>query len=121
MERVAVIGAGVSGLAALKCCLDEGFTVTCLERSHDLGGLWNYDEKPVKGRSSVMRSTTMNSSKEMTCYSDFPMPPEFPNYCHHSKFLEYVRMYAERFDLRRHVRFGTEVVKVCESEHILIY
>lgn len=110
--HVAVIGAGVSGLAAVKSCLEEGLAVTCLERSDDLGGLWNYDDTPVEGRSCVMRSTIFNSSKEMTCYSDFPMPEDFPNYCHHSKFLQYVKMYVERFDLRRHIRFGTDVIKV---------
>ena len=40
--RVAVIGAGVSGLAAIKSCLDEGLQPTCFERSDSLGGLWRY-------------------------------------------------------------------------------
>jgi len=42
--RVAVVGAGVSGLAAVKCCRDEGLDVVCFERRNDLGGLWNYTE-----------------------------------------------------------------------------
>lgn len=40
--RVAVVGAGVSGLAATKCCLDEGLEPTCFEQSQDIGGLWRY-------------------------------------------------------------------------------
>ena len=40
--RVAVIGSGVSGLAAMKSCLDEGLQPTCFERSDSLGGLWRY-------------------------------------------------------------------------------
>lgn len=40
--RVAVVGAGVSGLAATKCCLDEGLEPVCFERSQDIGGLWRY-------------------------------------------------------------------------------
>ena len=35
--RVAVIGAGASGLAAIKCCLDEGLEPVCYERSRDIG------------------------------------------------------------------------------------
>uniref|UniRef100_A0A8C5UAI1 Flavin-containing monooxygenase n=1 Tax=Malurus cyaneus samueli TaxID=2593467 RepID=A0A8C5UAI1_9PASS len=40
--RVAVVGAGVSGLAATKCCLDEGLEPTCFEQSQDIGGVWRY-------------------------------------------------------------------------------
>lgn len=42
MRRVAVVGAGVSGLAAIKCCLEEGLEPTCFEQSEDIGGLWRY-------------------------------------------------------------------------------
>lgn len=41
-KRVAVIGAGVSGLSAIKCCLDEDLEPTCFERSDDFGGLWKF-------------------------------------------------------------------------------
>lgn len=36
------MGAGVSGLACIKCCLEEGLKPTCFERSDDLGGLWRF-------------------------------------------------------------------------------
>lgn len=42
MRRVAIIGAGVGGLASIKCCLDEGLEPTCFERNEDIGGLWRY-------------------------------------------------------------------------------
>lgn len=41
-KRVAIVGAGVSGLASVKCCLEEGLEPTCFERSDDLGGLWRF-------------------------------------------------------------------------------
>ncbi|XP_030887159.1 dimethylaniline monooxygenase [N-oxide-forming] 4 isoform X3 [Leptonychotes weddellii] len=41
-RRVAVIGAGVSGLSSIKCCLDEDLEPTCFERSNDIGGLWKF-------------------------------------------------------------------------------
>lgn len=52
---VVVIGAGISGLAAAKCLLDDGFKVTVLERSCDIGGLWTYRENDY----GVMRFTHM--------------------------------------------------------------
>uniref|UniRef100_A0A8C4WD75 Flavin-containing monooxygenase n=1 Tax=Gopherus evgoodei TaxID=1825980 RepID=A0A8C4WD75_9SAUR len=42
VQRVAIIGAGVSGLASIKCCLDERLEPTCFERSDDIGGLWKF-------------------------------------------------------------------------------
>jgi len=56
--RVAVIGAGVSGLAAIKCCRDEELDVVCFEKRNDLGGLWNYTEIVEPGQSNVTRYVT---------------------------------------------------------------
>ncbi|XP_039555142.1 flavin-containing monooxygenase 5-like isoform X2 [Passer montanus] len=111
-RRVAIIGAGASGLCALKCCLDEGLEPTCFERSKDIGGLWRFEEHPEDGRASIYRSVIINTSKEMMCYSDFPIPEDFPNYMHNSKIMEYFRMYAQHFDLLRHIRFRTSVCRV---------
>ncbi|NXW73149.1 FMO5 monooxygenase, partial [Hirundo rustica] len=111
-RRVAIIGAGASGLCALKCCLDEGLEPTCFERSKDIGGLWRFEEHPEDGRASIYPSVIINTSKEMMCFSDFPIPEDFPNYMHNSKIMEYFRMYAQHFDLLRHIRFRTSVCRV---------
>src|SRR3569623_986905 len=52
---------------------------------------------------SVMKSTVINTSKEMTAYSDFPPPDDFPNFMHQSKMYEYFQMYAENFGLLPHI------------------
>lgn len=44
-KKIAVIGAGASGLTATKCCLDEGLVPVCFERTKDIGGLWRYTEE----------------------------------------------------------------------------
>ncbi|XP_009953860.1 PREDICTED: dimethylaniline monooxygenase [N-oxide-forming] 5-like, partial [Leptosomus discolor] len=113
-RTVAIIGAGASGLCALKCCLDEGLVPTCFERSGDIGGLWRFEERPEEGRASIYRSVIINTSKEMMCFSDFPIPEDFPNYMHNSKIMEYFRMYAQHFDLLRHIRFRTSVCHVAK-------
>jgi hypothetical protein len=41
-KKVAIVGAGVSGLAAIRCCLEEGLDPICFERSIDVGGLWKF-------------------------------------------------------------------------------
>lgn len=110
--RVAVIGAGVSGLTSIKCCLDEGLEPTCFERSDDIGGVWRFSDNIEDGRASIYQSVVSNTSKEMMCYSDFPYPENFPNFLHNTKVLEYQRKYAEEFNLRKYIQFKTIVISV---------
>ncbi|XP_066453385.1 dimethylaniline monooxygenase [N-oxide-forming] 2-like [Eleutherodactylus coqui] len=114
-STVAIIGAGCSGLTAIKCCLDEGLSPTCFEKSDDIGGLWRYTEMVEDKRASLYSCVVTNSSKEMTCFTDFPMPDDFPAYLHHSKVMEYLRLYAEHFRLLKYIQFKTEVCRVTKS------
>ncbi|KAK2835804.1 hypothetical protein Q5P01_016288 [Channa striata] len=112
VQKVAVIGAGPSGLSSIKVCLDEGLEPTCFESSHDLGGIWRFKEKPEPGRANIYESVVLNSSKEMIAFSDFPPPAEFPNHMHHTEVLQYLRLYSEAFNLLQHIHFETNVVSV---------
>ncbi|XP_043346852.1 dimethylaniline monooxygenase [N-oxide-forming] 3-like isoform X3 [Dermochelys coriacea] len=112
VQRVAIIGAGLSGLASIKCCLDEGLEPTCFERSDDIGGLWKFAEHAEEGRASIYHSVFTNSCKEMMCFPDFPFPDDFPNYMHNSKVQEYIRMYAKHFALVRYIKFKTMVSSI---------
>ncbi|XP_029939621.1 dimethylaniline monooxygenase [N-oxide-forming] 5-like [Salarias fasciatus] len=111
-RRVAVIGAGSTGLACIKCCLDEGLDPVCFESSDDIGGLWRFKENPEPGRASIYHSVIINTSKEMMCFSDFPIPAHFPNFMHNSLIMDYFRMYADHFHLTKHIRFNTKVWQV---------
>ncbi|XP_033626297.1 dimethylaniline monooxygenase [N-oxide-forming] 5-like [Asterias rubens] len=110
-KKVAVIGAGASGLAALKCCLDEDLEATCFERSDRVGGLWAYREDR-DGQGCVFKSTIINTSKEMMCYSDYPIPKDYPNFMHNIYIEKYFRSYVEHFGLKDHIKFHTEVENV---------
>ncbi|XP_069087714.1 flavin-containing monooxygenase 5-like isoform X1 [Pleurodeles waltl] len=111
-RRVAVVGAGASGLSAIKCCLDEGLEPTCFERSDDIGGLWRFKEDPEEGRASIYKSVIINTSKEMMSFSDFPIPDNYPNYMHNSKIMDYFRLYAKHFSLLKYIRFKTTVCNI---------
>eukprot|EP00079_Xenopus_tropicalis_P024140 XP_012816672.1 PREDICTED: flavin containing monooxygenase 2 isoform X1 [Xenopus tropicalis] len=112
VKNVAVIGAGISGLVAIKSCLEEGLEPICFERSDDIGGLWRFSDNMEDGRASIYKSLVTNVCKEIMCLSDFPMPEDFPNFLPHHKFFEYCRMYAEHFKLVKYIRFKTKVINV---------
>lgn len=114
VQRVAVIGAGSSGLACIKTCVGEGLEPVCFEGSDDIGGLWNFKESPERERASIYRSLVVNTSKEMMCFSDFPMPDHYPNYMHTSLLMQYLRLYAEHFDLLRYIQFQTTVTRITQ-------
>ncbi|KAJ7332892.1 hypothetical protein JRQ81_015072 [Phrynocephalus forsythii] len=111
-KRVAIIGAGVSGLTSIKCCLEEDLEPTCFEQSNDIGGLWRFTENIEEHRASIYNSVITNTSKEMMCFSDFPMPEDFPVFLHNSKFLEYLRLYVDHFNLLKYIKFNTSVLHI---------
>ncbi|KFU91204.1 Dimethylaniline monooxygenase [N-oxide-forming] 1, partial [Chaetura pelagica] len=111
--RVAGVAAGVSGLTATKCCLDEGLEPTCFEQSQDIGGLWRYTEHVEGRRASLYPSVISNTSKEMmSAFSDVPYPEDFPVFLPNARLLDYLRRYAEHFRLQEHIKFGITVVSI---------
>ena len=103
-----VIGAGPSGLTALKNLLALGLPAVCLEREDDVGGNWYFGS----AASAVFASTRLISSKSLTAYTDFPMPRHWPAYPDHHHCLSYLRNYTSHFALRPHIRTKTTVERV---------
>ncbi|KAI8483285.1 hypothetical protein Bbelb_390260 [Branchiostoma belcheri] len=116
-KRVAIIGAGVSGLTSIKACLEEGLQPVCFEQHDDLGGVWYYsdDVRPNQG-AAMYRSLITNSSKEMMSFSDFPFPKDTPPYLPYHRVYTYLQDYAQHFDLKKHIRFGTQVSRIQKTE-----
>ena len=105
-DAVCVVGAGASGLAAIKNLREHGFAVDCYERETSVGGAWNWRHD----RSPVYAGAHLISSRPLTEFPDFPMPDDWPDYPHHSQVLSYLERYSAHFGLGEHIWFGTEVV-----------
>jgi len=103
-----VIGAGPSGLAALRHLLAAGLEAECLEREGGIGGNWRYGS----ATSRVFASTRLISSKRLTEFADFPMPRHFPAYPDHRQCLEYLEAYAAHFALGSRIETGISVVRI---------
>ncbi|RWS24687.1 hypothetical protein B4U80_09456 [Leptotrombidium deliense] len=115
-KHICVIGAGSSGLTAVKQCLDQDLDVVCFEKTDNLGGLWRYREDDIDGVASVAKTTVINTSKEMSAFSDFIPPNDFPNYMDHKHMCKYFELYAQHYDLLRYIRYNHNVLKVALND-----
>ncbi|KUJ76244.1 monooxygenase [Ruegeria marisrubri] len=104
----ALIGAGPMGLAAAKVLAEQGIPFQGFELHSDVGGLWDID-----GPKSTMYETAhLISSKRMTEFTDFPMDASVAEYPSHRAMKNYFHAFADRFGLREHFRFNSEVTEV---------
>lgn len=109
ISDVAVIGAGASGLAAGKSLLEAGFNPTVFEKASHLGGIWTFDEAVPDGGSPAYRSLHTNTPRQQTAFSDFPFPPDLPEFPPAADIVKYLESYAKHFNLYHHIRFNTTV------------
>ncbi|KAL0440503.1 UNVERIFIED_CONTAM: putative flavin-containing monooxygenase 1 [Sesamum latifolium] len=102
-RRIAIVGAGISGLLACKHAIEKGFKPVVFEARNNVGGVW----------SNTIHSTKLQSPKDYFQFSDFPWPESvsetFPD---HNQVLDYITSYARRFDLFRHINFNSKVVGI---------
>ncbi len=113
--KIAIIGAGCSGIAAIKQLQDAGIhSMVCFEQNSLVGGNWIYSEE--SSHSSVAATTHIISSKKLSEFSDFPMPENYPDYPSHEQILNYFKSYADHFGLKKYIRFNTTVKKVIRNE-----
>lgn len=113
-QAVCVIGAGSSGIVALKVLHQHGIEVDCFERGSGIGGNWRF--RNDNGMSAAYASLHINTSKQRMAYSDYPMPDEYPDYPHHRQILDYFEEYVDHFGIRSRIRFETTVEKVEKIE-----
>jgi cation diffusion facilitator CzcD-associated flavoprotein CzcO len=109
LPSACVIGAGSSGIAALKSLHERGLPVACFEKSDRVGGNWVFGNR--NGMSSAYRSLHINTSRERMEYSDFPMPASYPDFPHHTQIAEYFDAYVDHFGVRDLIQFETGVVR----------
>ncbi len=124
-KRIAVIGAGPSGLAQLRAFQSAAKNgedipeVVCFEKQHDWGGLWNYtwrtglDEygDPVHG--SMYRYLWSNGPKEGLEFADYSFEEHFgkqiASYPPRAVLFDYIQGRVKKANVRDWIRFNTPV------------
>jgi dimethylaniline monooxygenase (N-oxide forming) len=110
LPKVCIIGAGSSGMTAVKALADAGVPFDCFEESDRPGGLWVFQNS--NGKSAAYRSLSINTSRDRMQFADFPMPPEYPHYPGHAQIADYFAAYVEHFGLAPRIRFGVRVKRI---------
>ncbi|QIX60380.1 NAD(P)-binding domain-containing protein [Hymenobacter sp. BT18] len=109
--KVAIIGAGPSGLAAAKSALEEGLEPVLFEQSGHLGGQWNQGAP----HSGVWAAMHTNTSAINTRFSDFPHQAGISLFPHHQEILAYLESYADHFNLLPYLRLHTRINNVARG------
>ena len=109
-KKICIIGAGPSGITALKNLSETGFEIKLYDINSDVGGNWIYNEK--ESHSSVFETTHIISSKSLSQYEDFPFDSKVSDYPSHDELRDYFQSYAKHFNLYQYINFNT-LVKSC--------
>lgn len=111
-KKVAIIGAGVSGIVSMKELKEIGHKVTCYEKLGDIGGVFYY--QPDVG--GVWNSAHLTSSPYVTAFSDFPPLEVNHSHWHHAEYCEYLRTYCRKHEIMQHINFNTSVQDVSQRD-----
>lgn len=103
-KKVAVIGGGVSGLAAAKAFTEKGHNVHAFEKSHDFGGVWDL--------SRSYPDVQTQSPKDLYCYTDLPMPNDYPEWPKGPQVHAYLHSYADKHSLKGLFQLETEILSM---------
>jgi cation diffusion facilitator CzcD-associated flavoprotein CzcO len=110
VEKVCIIGAGSSGVAAAQVLNARGIAFDCFEKGSQIGGNWRFEND--NGMSSAYRSLHINTSRRVMAFKTLPMPDHYPDYPDHFQMAAYFDEYADHFGLREKIAFRTEVTGV---------
>ena len=101
---VLVIGAGVTGLYSLYRFRELGFTVCSFEHASGVGGTWYWNRYP--GARFDSESYTYGYSFSEELLKEWDWKELYSGQPENERYLNFV---ADKFDLRRHIRFNSRV------------
>ena len=100
--KVAIIGAGVAGLATARALLSAGIDCEIFERAERLGGVW----------ADGYHNFGVQVQKELYEFPDWPLPPDTPNFTPGPVFQKYLEDFTDHFGLRPHLHLACQVTQI---------
>lgn len=106
-----IIGAGFAGLYAVWRLRQEGLRVLAFERGSDVGGVWYWNRYPGARCDCESYYYSYSFSEELHQEWDWTL-----HYAHQPEILSYLNHVADRFTLRDHICFNSEVAQAHYDE-----
>src|SRR5262245_15846109 len=101
---VVVVGAGFAGLYLLRRLRQSGFSAQAFDAADDVGGTWYWNRYP--GARCDIPTTDYAYSFDPKLERDWQWSEK---YATQPEILAYLSHVADRYDLRRDIRFSTRV------------
>lgn len=107
-QKIAIIGAGLSGLVTAKTLLDYGHDVIVFEKEDEIGGVW--------APSRRYPGLTTQNTRDSYAFSDFRMPKQYPEFPSGPQMLAYLKSYTRHFDLLPYIRLQHRIATATPEE-----
>src|SRR6476660_3550528 len=108
---VLVVGAGITGIYQLHRAREAGFSAALVEAGDGVGGTWYWNRYPGARFDSESYTYGYLFSREL--FDEWEWQEHFAAQPETERYLNHV---VDRFDLRRHMRFGTAVTAAVFDE-----
>ena len=108
---VLIVGAGITGIYQLYRAREAGFSVQLLEAGDGAGGTWYWNRYPGARFDSESYTYAYLFSEEL--FDEWEWHEHFADQPEIERYLNHV---VDRFDLRRHIRFGAKVAAAVYDE-----
>jgi len=110
VKRIAIIGAGWGGIAALSKFKDtfpaDDYEFVLFEKLNDVGGIWHPSTEYI--------GLTLHSPALTVEFPDYPLPTNINRFerITSNQVFHYLKSYVEHKKLTSHMRFKTSVIKL---------
>jgi cation diffusion facilitator CzcD-associated flavoprotein CzcO len=112
-KKYCLVGAGPAGLVMARALIKEGVPFDWYERNQNVGGIWDMDNPDTP----MYDSCHFISSKYTSGFYGYPMPSEYPDYPSWRQIRDYIREFADKYDLKRRVNFGISIERAQPIEN----
>ncbi|MFE1396977.1 flavin-containing monooxygenase [Nocardiopsis dassonvillei] len=105
--RVAVLGAGMAGIAAAIGLADTGFSYEVIEAADDIGGTWRINTYP---------GVAVDTPSIYYSYSFEPEPGWSRLFPTGAEYQDYLRRVVDKYGVKRNIRFNTTITSLTWDE-----
>jgi dimethylaniline monooxygenase (N-oxide forming) len=107
-HKVAIIGAGISGIVSAKYAKENGFTPIIFDKNSTIGGVWSKDGQ-------AWPNLETNISKYSCQFSDHSWKDEDPIFIPKEKMDTWLLEYVEKFGLTNCLNLNTKVLNISKE------